>query len=315
VTIESKVGTGGDKSETKTELKGDMPGMHYLGVDAVKMISKSALVRISEAGLWPRLNSLNPSDDRFARWIARLEARHLAELTFPEVSRALRALSSTYVERRQKLAEGAALSGAGKRAAFALFYGPIITCWSAHTCERCLTPTGAVSTVSTLAAALEPQDAAWASACKQSPHIVGIDRHPWHTRRGRRDVSRVRLTASTRQGDVATASLPKGSYRAPCGVTLNEMSELRATRVDAARRSRQQGDRVLIVEPIAGSSRDGGTLARRRRSSRGRADEWRVRADLPADCREARSPRPASITGRLRVDRCGCECVVARGPA
>ena len=41
VTIESKVGTGGDKSETKTELKGDMPGMHYLGVDAVKMISKS----------------------------------------------------------------------------------------------------------------------------------------------------------------------------------------------------------------------------------------------------------------------------------
>ncbi len=41
MTIESKVGTGGDKSETKTELKGDMPGMHYLGVDSVKMISKS----------------------------------------------------------------------------------------------------------------------------------------------------------------------------------------------------------------------------------------------------------------------------------
>jgi hypothetical protein len=41
VSIESKVGTGGDKSEAKTELKGDMPGMHYLGVDSVKMISKS----------------------------------------------------------------------------------------------------------------------------------------------------------------------------------------------------------------------------------------------------------------------------------
>ena len=44
---------------------------------------------------------------------------------FPEVSRALRALSSAYVERRGRLKEGAALSGAGKRAAFALFYGPL----------------------------------------------------------------------------------------------------------------------------------------------------------------------------------------------
>ena len=68
---------------------------------------------------------MSPTDDRFAHWIAALEAKHLAELTFPEVSRALRALSSTYVERRQKLAQGAALSGAGKRAAFALFYGPL----------------------------------------------------------------------------------------------------------------------------------------------------------------------------------------------
>ena len=53
----------------------------------------------------------------FAEWMSSLEARHLADLTFQEVSRSLRALSSTYVERRQKLAGGAALSGAGKRAA------------------------------------------------------------------------------------------------------------------------------------------------------------------------------------------------------
>src|SRR5438552_2170117 len=59
------------------------------------------------------------------RWIPEREARHLAELTFPEGSGALRALSSAYVERRAKLADGAALSGAGKRAAFALFYAPL----------------------------------------------------------------------------------------------------------------------------------------------------------------------------------------------
>jgi hypothetical protein len=58
-------------------------------------------------------------------WVQALEARHLADLTFSEVSRALRALSSAYVERRARLSSGAALSGAGKRAAFALFYGPL----------------------------------------------------------------------------------------------------------------------------------------------------------------------------------------------
>ena len=54
-----------------------------------------------------------------------LETRHLADLTFPEVSRSLRALSSGYVERRTRLTEGAPLAGRGKRAAFALFYGPL----------------------------------------------------------------------------------------------------------------------------------------------------------------------------------------------
>src|SRR6266542_3956962 len=61
----------------------------------------------------------------FARWLATLEAKHLSELTFQEVARALRALSSAYVERRSKLGQGGSLSGRGKRAAFALFYGPL----------------------------------------------------------------------------------------------------------------------------------------------------------------------------------------------
>src|SRR5438552_12070937 len=61
----------------------------------------------------------------FAEWMSFLEQRHLADLSFQEVSRSLRALSSNYVERRGRLGEGAPLAGAGKRAAFALFYGPL----------------------------------------------------------------------------------------------------------------------------------------------------------------------------------------------
>src|SRR5918994_264663 len=61
----------------------------------------------------------------FTEWLAALEARHLADLRVPEVTRALRALSSAYVERRHKVAAGATLDSAGKRAAFALFYAPL----------------------------------------------------------------------------------------------------------------------------------------------------------------------------------------------
>ena len=63
--------------------------------------------------------SHGPAGDPFAAWFAALEARHLGRLTFQEVRRALQALSSLYVERRGRLASGAALESEGKRAAFA----------------------------------------------------------------------------------------------------------------------------------------------------------------------------------------------------
>src|SRR5688572_9259884 len=72
------------------------------------------------------------SSDAFAAWLAALETRHLADLRVPEVTRALRALSSAYVERRHKVAAGATLDSAGKRAAFALYYGPLHFITVAH---------------------------------------------------------------------------------------------------------------------------------------------------------------------------------------
>jgi hypothetical protein len=73
-----------------------------------------------------------PTESSFSAWITALDERHLADLTLPEVGRALRALSSCYVERRSRLAAGAALEGAGKRAAFALFYAPLHFQTTAH---------------------------------------------------------------------------------------------------------------------------------------------------------------------------------------
>ena len=62
---------------------------------------------------------------QMTEWLSAVEARHLADLRFPEVARAIRALSSMYVERRSRLGRGGALDGAGKRAAFALFFAPL----------------------------------------------------------------------------------------------------------------------------------------------------------------------------------------------
>jgi hypothetical protein len=44
VKIESSVGTtGGETAKTTTEMKGDMAGMHFLGVKSVKMLSSSCM--------------------------------------------------------------------------------------------------------------------------------------------------------------------------------------------------------------------------------------------------------------------------------
>jgi|SRR5205814_6067538 len=44
VKIESTTGTsGGDKTTVKSELKGDMAGMNYLGVKSVKMLSANCM--------------------------------------------------------------------------------------------------------------------------------------------------------------------------------------------------------------------------------------------------------------------------------
>src|SRR3954470_13269063 len=97
--------------------------------------------------------------------MAALEAKHLAALTFSEVSRALRALSSTYVERREKLAAGAALSGAGKRAAFALFYGPLHFLLLAHIVDNLPGAKTDVQTLVDLGCGTGASGAAWAMAC------------------------------------------------------------------------------------------------------------------------------------------------------
>lgn len=246
---------------------------------------------------------MSPSDDRFANWIAALEAKHFTELTFREVSRSLRALSSTYVERRQKIADGAALSGAGKRAAFALFYGPLHYLLIAHIVENLPGASADVQTLLDLGCGTGASGAAWAAACAKPPRLVGIDRHPWAIGEAAVTYRAFGIPATLRQGDIASATLPKSPVSILAAFTMNEMGDAERDGLLSRLVERgAQGDRVLIVEPLAGFvarwwNRWRGVFE----AAGGRADEWRLRTELPsivAKLDRAAGLNHREITGR-----------------
>jgi hypothetical protein len=220
----------------------------------------------------------------FANWIAALEARHLRELTFAEVSRSLRAVSSTYVERRAALARGGALSGAGKRAAFALFYGPIHFLLLHHIVRSLPDAAQSLETLIDLGCGTGAAGAAWVTACGIPPRLIGIDQHPWAVHEASQTYRDFGFAGRARRDDLIRAKLPKGPAAIVIAFAINELSDpardvVLPRLIDRAAR----GDRVLIVEPIARSAAPWWKRWQRAfESVGGRADEWRIRAELPA---------------------------------
>jgi methyltransferase family protein len=231
------------------------------------------------------------AEHAFDDWMRALEARHLAELQFAEVSRALRALSSAYVERRARLGEGAALSGAGKRAAFALFYGPLHFLIVQHIVKALGLSWDPASagfdrrvremTVVDLGCGTGAAGAALGMACAKTPSVVGIDRHPWAVGEAAETYRHFGLPARTRRGDIVAVAWPKPPAAFLAAFTLNEMDD--AARHAVMERLLDRDDPVLIVEPLAGQAAPWWSQWRTALAARGgRADEWRFKAELPA---------------------------------
>jgi hypothetical protein len=216
-----------------------------------------------------------------AEWLAGLEARHLANLRIPEVTRALRALSSAYVERRAALARGAALDTAGKRAAFALFYAPLHYLVARHI-VMALGP-GTPETIVDLGCGTGAAGAAWSLAVNAQPRLVGIDRHPWAVEETAWTYRQLRLDGRATQGDAARFRPPRGHTGIIAAYLLNELADeprsaLVRTLIGAARR----GARVLILEPIARSITPWWNETRMHiEAAGGRADEWEIAIDRP----------------------------------
>jgi hypothetical protein len=217
-------------------------------------------------------------------WLAALEERHLANLTRPELTRALRALSSCYVERRDKLTSGAALEGAGKRAAFALFYGPLHFMTVTAVVRAMLAHELPVQTIADLGCGTGVGGAAWAAACAKPPAIAGIDRNTWAVQEANWTYKTLGLTGHARTGDIVRNYPAAGPGTAVLlAYAVNELpADTRAALLERVSASTRAGSRLLIIEPIArGVTAWWPEWTARLVADGARADEWRFPAKLP----------------------------------
>jgi SAM-dependent methyltransferase len=245
-----------------------------------------------------RLNSAIDIEPAVQNWIAALERRHLAELTFPEVSRALRALSSTYVERRHRLGEGAALSGAGKRAAFALFYGPLHFLL-VRSILQSLPGAADPGVVLDLGCGTGAAGAAWSGR-----RVIGVDRHPWALAEAAMTYAAFGLAGPTTQADVGVYRLPTQRLSIVAAFTANELTDASRDRLltRLVEHAQRHGSRILIVEPLAKAAVPWwGRWSSAFSIAGGRADEWRFRVALPEIVRKldrASGLNHQELTGR-----------------
>jgi hypothetical protein len=243
-----------------------------------------------------------PTESSFSGWITALDERHLADLTLPEVGRALRALSSCYVERRSRLPEGAALEGAGKRAAFALFYSPLHFQTTAHIVNEL--EARHLSEVLDLGCGIGAAGAAWALATPGPARVTGFDRSAWAVAEANWSYQQFGLRGhATRQDLTRVQFRPRRGLGILAAYAINELSDsARAVvlprLVDAGRR----GATVLVIEPIARRLAPWWSAWEAAfTEAGGRADEWRLTSLLPARQRQlARSAglNPQELTAR-----------------
>lgn len=217
-------------------------------------------------------------------WLEELGRRHLADLTFPEVARALRALSSCYVERRSRLSSGGALEGRGKRAAFALFYGPLhfLVTRSIVRELRAASPSR-VQHILDLGCGTGAAGAAWALDAG-ARRVAGFDRNPWAVGEAAWTYRALGLSGRAVRADAAR--IPVAGARGD-GILLaylvNELpapgrAALRAKLLSASER----GACILVIEPIARRISPWWSEWREAfERAGGRADEWRFPAELP----------------------------------
>jgi SAM-dependent methyltransferase len=219
---------------------------------------------------------------------ATLIRRHASALSQAELRRSLRALSARYVEARATLGRRSPLDTAGKRAAFAVFYGPLHFVTMRAIVERLDLRDAPCERIVDLGCGTGMASAAWALATRSRPSLIGFDRNQWAV-----SESRWTWRALGLSGRASRADLLAGLARCSRGRldrlgvlaawSVNELPvRARADLLEALQRLSRRGARVLVVEPIATSTAPWWPeWAAAARDLGGRADSWSLPNDLP----------------------------------
>jgi hypothetical protein len=220
--------------------------------------------------------------DPFQRWLEALDDRHRRDLTFQEVRRGVQALSSLYVERRGRIGQGAALDGAGKRAAFATYFAPLHFLLVREILLALVVSDRSFPALLDLGCGTGPAGAAWASVMPQAPRVMGVDRNPWAAQEARWTYGVFGLEGSARALDINIFKAPAETAIVAAFI-LNELSEEARERWRTSMlQSAQRGSPVLVVEPIARKpSPWWDDWATDFTAAGGRSDEWRFPLELP----------------------------------
>ncbi|MCG6925984.1 MAG: class I SAM-dependent methyltransferase [Acidobacteria bacterium] len=178
---------------------------------------------------------------------------------------------------------GAAFSGRGKRAAFALYYGPLHFLLVRGIVRSLGSARRSPRRILDLGCGTGTAGAAWALECEPTAEIVSVDLNRWAVNEARWTAGRLGLRGRATRGDVVSEKLPRPPAGILAAFTVNELEHASRARLlprllDAA----VAGSTVLVVEPLSRRvSPWWPEWAAAVESAGGREDEWRFPAVLP----------------------------------
>ena len=219
----------------------------------------------------------------FDNWVEALFERHLAELTWSEIARALGALTQDYVQRRHRLQSRRALAGRGKRAAFVLYYAP------RHylLVREALLGLGALAQrpdrILDLGCGIAVAGAAWSGLYTDRPPVLGVDMSEWLLAEARRTYRALGVPGRTLCARIERLPWPRTRVALVAAFALNELHEAaRAQLFAKVLQYARAGRGTLVLEPLAKRTTPWWSdWARSVTEWGGRADEWHFDGALP----------------------------------
>jgi len=241
-------------------------------------------------------------NDPFFAWHESLEKRYLSNLTFQEVRRSVQALSALYVENRGRIDSGAIIDGAGKRAAFAMFYAPLHFLLVREIVKELNANRHIPGTILDIGCGTGSAGAAWALACDPRPRLIGVDRNAWALQEAKWTYGVLGLRGTVRSGDVRSLRIPEATA-VIAAFTINEVADdVRNRLLDRLLLTAKRGAPVLVVEPIARRVASWWEQwSESLKLAGARVDEWRFKIELPQKLRlmdKAAGLDHREITGR-----------------